>query len=547
MRDSGLQEHSDVHKFKPYTFAAGFEFEVHGMSMKRSLHGAIAALSLTAFALGGGASPASARYDEDRWDEPVIGTNPVLAVVGLAEQRISIYDAKGKIMEAPVSSGQNGLETPAGIFSIVQKEEEHHSNLFEDGSMPFMERITWTGISLHAGVLPGYAASHGCVRMPHGFAEKLYDVTKLGMRVIVVREDIAPGEIAQPAIFTPAVAPQAADGAGVLSQLKAAVRNKYMESLSAQRREKEAKQAASKRADEAAAATRAVQAAEAGLAKAEAEAKDADRDAGEHGAAEAAASTESVKAKALAKVEAAQAQLSAAKLDAQAKAEAAQRASADARAAAAEASRAADASEEAQQSLSPVSVFISRKTQRLYVRRNNLPVYESPVAIRDADKPIGSFVFTALDYTGTPGTLRWNVVSMYKNAAYKSEAADEAVVPVAKGKAKPRHNEAAPADVAGAEAALNRLTVPQEAKDRIAAGLLPGSSLIVSDEGASGETGKDTDFVVVMSAEPQGGLTSRHHPQHRDDEFFGEDSIFGRFSSSSRRPGGGGFPFFFSD
>jgi hypothetical protein len=89
--------------------------------------------------------------------------------------------------------------------------------------------------------------------------------------------------------------------------------------------------------------------------------------------------------------------------------------------------------------------------------------------------------------------------------------------------------------------------VPQEAKERIAASVLPGSSLIISDEGPSNETGKDTDFIVVMSGEPQGGLTSRHRPQHRDDEsFWGGDSIFGRFTSS-RRPGHGGFPFFFSD
>ena len=117
--------------------------------------------------------------------------------MGLAEQRISIYDAKGKIMDSPVSSGQTGYETPAGIYSIVQKEEDHHSNLYDDASMPFMERITWTGMALHAGVLPGYAASHGCVRLPEDFAERLYDVTNTGMRVVVVREEITPAEIFQ--------------------------------------------------------------------------------------------------------------------------------------------------------------------------------------------------------------------------------------------------------------------------------------------------------------------------------------------------------------
>src|SRR5689334_2803947 len=117
---------------------------------------------------------------------------PLMAIVALREQRISIYDADGKILQAPVSTGQTGYETPAGIYSVIQKEAEHHSNLYDDASMPFMQRITWSGIALHAGPLPGYAASHGCVRMPHDFARRLFDLTKVGMRVIVARHDVVP-------------------------------------------------------------------------------------------------------------------------------------------------------------------------------------------------------------------------------------------------------------------------------------------------------------------------------------------------------------------
>ena len=90
---------------------------------------------------------------------------PLLAIIALAQQRVSVYGASGKIMEAPVSTGVKGRETPAGIYSILEKEEEHHSNLYDDASMPFMQRLTWTGIAMHAGVLPGYAASHGCTRL----------------------------------------------------------------------------------------------------------------------------------------------------------------------------------------------------------------------------------------------------------------------------------------------------------------------------------------------------------------------------------------------
>src|ERR1700724_1581462 len=128
---------------------------------------------------------------------------PLMAIVSLSNQRVTIYDADGWILRAPVSSGQTGYETPAGVYSVIQKEEEHHSNLYDDASMPFMQRITWSGIALHAGPLPGYPASHGCVRMPYEFAQRLFDMTKIGMRVIVARNDVRPVEIDHPVLFKP--------------------------------------------------------------------------------------------------------------------------------------------------------------------------------------------------------------------------------------------------------------------------------------------------------------------------------------------------------
>ena len=97
---------------------------------------------------------------------------PVMAIVSLRSQRITVYDAKGWILRAPVSSGTKGRETPAGIFSVIQKVEEHYSNLYDDAFMPHMQRITWSGIALHGGVLPGRPASHGCIRLPFDFAER---------------------------------------------------------------------------------------------------------------------------------------------------------------------------------------------------------------------------------------------------------------------------------------------------------------------------------------------------------------------------------------
>src|SRR6202047_634932 len=130
-----------------------------------------------------------------------IAGEPVIAIVSLPEQRITLYDATGWILRAPVSSGQKGRETPAGIFRVIQKEAEHYSNLYDDAYMPHMQRLTWSGIALHGGPLPGYAASHGCVRMPFDFAERLFDMTELGLRVIVAPTDVAPVEIVHPALL----------------------------------------------------------------------------------------------------------------------------------------------------------------------------------------------------------------------------------------------------------------------------------------------------------------------------------------------------------
>ena len=99
----------------------------------------------------------------------------IMAIVSIKSQKVTIYDADGWILSAPVSTGTKGRETPAGVFAVVEKNKDHRSNMYDDAWMPHMLRITWNGIALHGGPLPGYAASHGCVRMPFGFAEKLFD------------------------------------------------------------------------------------------------------------------------------------------------------------------------------------------------------------------------------------------------------------------------------------------------------------------------------------------------------------------------------------
>jgi len=152
-----------------------------------------------------------------------------------------------------------------------------------------------------------------------------------------------------------------------------------------------------------------------------------------------------------------------------------------------------------------VSVFISRKTQRLYVRQAFQPILEGPVTIRDADRPIGTHVFTAVERTGSNADMRWSVVSL--NGGHADAGADEP-----HGSTRERRGQAVEpmaTDPGVAKAALDRITIPQDALDRIAGIASPRSSLIISDEALSSETGKDTEFVVLMSGEPQGGIKFR--------------------------------------
>jgi hypothetical protein len=152
-------------------------------------------------------------------------------------------------------------------------------------------------------------------------------------------------------------------------------------------------------------------------------------------------------------------------------------------------------------------VFISRKTQRLYVRQAFQPILESPVTIRDADRPIGTHVFTAIERAGSDD-MRWSVVSL-KGGQGTLESP---------GLGGP-NTELSSTDTGGAKAALDRITIPPEARDRMEAS--PGSSLIISDEALSAETGKGTEFVVIMSDEPQGGIKMRRRSPDTEIRYVG--------------------------
>jgi hypothetical protein len=430
---------------------------------------------------------------------------PIMAIVSLRNQRITVYDADGWIMRAPVSSGQAGRETPAGIFSVIQKDAEHHSNLYDDAYMPHMQRLTWSGIALHGGPLPGHPASHGCIRLPYDFAAHLFDLTRLGMRVIVAPSDVAPLSIVHPALFQPR--PDARDTAAA----------RVAEAQEATKKADQARLAVLTASREVAQAIMPLRRMRNLKLREEERLADADHAIISADSIEAKEAAEAAKANSTVRIAEIEAQLAPAEAELQPKINAlaaAREAAAAAEAARAEAAQAANAIARA---LEPMSVFISRKTQRLYVRQAFEPIFDIPVAFRDPDLPIGTHVFTSLERSGGKGDMQWSVVSLVglsnvgtaemQGTTYKAldTPADETVA-------------------LSAKAALDRIIIPEDTVDRIAQMVSSRSSLIISDEGPSSEKGRGTEFVIVMSDEPQGGLVHRRrgpdigvrYDSHRD-------------------------------
>jgi hypothetical protein len=472
---------------------------------KRPGHLVIAAL---AGLIAAGSSAGAA----DRRSERTIDTiasrpagDPIMAIVSLHNQRITVYDANGWILRAPVSSGQRERETPAGIFSVIQKDADHRSNLYDDASMPHMQRLTWSGIALHGGPLPGYPASHGCVRMPFDFAEHLFDMTQMGLRVIVAPADVAPIEIANPVLLLLSK-PDA--GAGAL----AAARTAEMDE--AGRKADQMRLAAGKAFREATQAMVPVRTAENLKLRVDAQLATAETALGSAISAEATEQAERDKGQALAKIAELQVQLAAAKADLQPKLDVVTAAREAAIAAETAQTAAIEAARQVARRSEPVSVLISRKTQWLYVRQNFEPIFDSPVTILDPDRPIGTHIFTAMERTIGESEIRWNVVSL--DGARPPAAVVE---PQGRAGTLPGHDVAPVlSDPVSAKSALDRIVIPHDVLDRIA-GTAPRSSLIITDEAPSSETGKGTDFIVVLSGEPQGGLKIRRHNRGPEAEF----------------------------
>lgn len=116
-----------------------------------------------------------------------LSAGPVRVLVSIPQQRLWVFRGRELVATSPVSTGKSGHETPTGRFRILQKRVEHYSNRYDNAPMPYMQRLTDYGIALHGGRLPGYPASHGCIRLPHRFARRLYNLTDYGTQVTVTR------------------------------------------------------------------------------------------------------------------------------------------------------------------------------------------------------------------------------------------------------------------------------------------------------------------------------------------------------------------------
>jgi hypothetical protein len=334
--------------------------------------------------------------------------------------------------------------------------------------MPFMERITWSGVALHEGPLPGYAASHGCIRMTHEFALRLWGITNLGVRVIVSHADVAPVDFAHPLLFVPKAKPEAPvadDDARKHAQLPAPIRFA---------------QATAPATDAAPTAPDAKPSADPLRGSLEGNA-DPDSTAttsivpGAPGNPPEAVTPPAV-------VQAAPVSddppKPASAIDDPAKSGPSKPAPK------------ARVVEQLPKHAGQVAVFISRKEKRLFVRQGFVPLFDMPVEIEHPEQPFGTHVFTAMEVTDGGAGMRWNLMSIPAEPARVLASAKV-------GKKKPPEAPVEAFDSQSAAQVLDRIQIPQEAKDRIGEILVPGSSLVVSDQGLGGETGQGTDFIVL--------------------------------------------------
>ena len=370
-----------------------------------------------------------------RRDSEKLPPGPLHVVISIKKQQLTLYAGGVPVAHSQVSTGVPGHPTPQGVFSILEKRIYHESNIYSSAPMPYMQRITWSGVAMHQGVVPGHPASHGCIRLPAAFAKRMWSLTKVGARVIIAQDEVALTEISSRRLLT---------------ALPQAVAEAPREELPAKVR----------------VATTAVI-----------------TDAPLKGSIDASESEE-------ARIER--------MIDQAAQAGVAERAPDEPKAEHAfEKALAAGSEKDPMLRPGPISVYVSRKLGKLFVRKGFTEVFEAPITIERPDEPLGTHIFTALE-AHRDGTMRWNVASLPTERVVKP--GKYLMTTTARGEklrkelAAPTYEAQAPGDP---NAALERVTFSDEVLARIAPLMTPGATLIISDLGQSVETGKGTDFIVL--------------------------------------------------
>ena len=443
---------------------------------------------------------------------PGMQKGPMQIVVSIGGQHATLYANGVRVEQTRVSTGTPAKPTPFGVFSVIEKDRWHRSNLYGAAPMYYMHRLTWSGVAMHEGMLPGYAASHGCIRMPTSFVSRLWQVSKLGVRVIVARNDPVPYEFGHAKLFNPKQKPVLVSELPAIEGLRRTIAAN--ETTTGEGSRPVVLAQASTVTDDAArippvsdqapdvpktvietvpAATatpantatpapiqsaESIEAAPPPPAPAEVETT--------------AATPAPVTAPAAAAPAATPAPTPAA--DAVQSSEPDKRDPTDAepRKPLPPRNRAAEPVKKAGQ----VAVFVSKREKKIFVRVGFVPLFDMPIEIANPDQPLGTHVFTAMEVLDGGTRMRWNAITMPPEQPVVRR--DENKGNTKKGKGRPPE----PAPVVSkapstAAEALDRIKIPPEAADRISELLIPGSSLVVSDYGLGNETGRYTEFVVL--------------------------------------------------
>jgi hypothetical protein len=427
-----------------------------------------------------------------------IPKGPLQIFISLDQQKLHFYSDGSHVTDQLVATGVPGHPTPLGVFSVISRDRYHHSNIYSGAPMPFMQRITWSGVAMHEGVGLGHPASHGCIRMPHDFAARLWTLRTLGMRVIIARGELKPVVFADSHLFVHKAMPPAAAAAAPAAPVAPET------TQTAQTRdETKATDAVDPPppppppqapADAVPAAPQPTTTAQIGGENKDAVAPSPEAPATAGAATIPAESVKSAETGGTTKTIDAAGQTATDKLRGSVAA-ATPPPDRPADAVPVPATKPAALVEIAAATHGPIAIFVSRKEKRIYVRQNFMPLFEAPVTIGNPDQAFGTVVFTALDLLDDGATFRWNVVSLpgqaprvkrETNAERRGGRHEEPAKPV--GDLPPPQT---PADV------LARIEIPQDVIDRISELMVAGSSLVVSDQGLGEETGEGTDFIVV--------------------------------------------------